>query len=437
MSKQNQLQDLNDAVSALDGSQARKWLLQLFDEETFVEIDRLAHDGDKPVEAVAGYGLVDGSPIYAFAQDREICSGAIGKLQAEKLCKIYALAAQNGAPVVGIFDSDGAKLGEGIDAMDAVAEILLASNNLSGVVPQIAVVAGACVGSSAVAASNADIVISVDGADYYLNPGDENSEAAIKVATVEEALAKVKELVVLLPANNLSIPLPYESEQSVPSSFETVSGAIDAVCDSGTAVRLYCGENETALARVGGVACGLVAMAENKLSCHSASLLARFVRFCDSFSLPIITFVDCAGFETLKGAAKLSHAYAEATTPKISVIVGKAYGSAYIAAAGKSAGADIVLAFPDAVVLPLAPETAIQIMWKDRLSGLDNPVEDRKKLAAEFAQTEGSAIKAAADGFVTDVITPAELKTKLISFMDMLSGKRVSRLPKKHSNIQL
>lgn len=437
MNMQNQLQKLTDAVSALDSSKARKWLLQLFDEGTFVEIDRLARDGDKPSEAVAGYGLVYGNPVYAFAQDREVCSGAIGKSQAAKLSKIYALAAQNGAPVVGIFDSDGVKLCEKVDAMDAVAEILLASNTLSGVVPQIAVIAGACVGSSAIVAANSDIAVAVKGADYYLNPGDENSGAAIVTETVEESLQKVKELLTLLPSNNLSLPSPYDYDNFAAGHLEDVHGAIDATADPDTVIRLYDGKNETALGRVGGTVCGMVTLAEEKISCSEASRLARFVRFCDGFSLPIVTFVDSAGFATLKGAAKLSHAYAEATAAKLTVIVGKAYGAAYVAAAGKSAGADMVLALPGAVILPLAPETAIHILWKDRLEGMSNPVEDRKKLAEEYAETEGSALKAAADGYVTDVIAPTELKAKLISLLDLYSGKRVSRLPKKHSNIQL
>ena len=190
MNMQDTLQKLADAVSALEGSKARARLLQLFDEGTFVEIDRLARDGDKPVEAVAGYGTVDGSPVYAYAQGRDVCCGAIGRGAGAKIRKVYELAAQNGAPVVGVFDSDGAKLGEGIDAMDAIADILLASNNLSGVVPQIAVVAGACVGSSAIIAETSDIVVRAADADYYLNPGDDCAEAAVTAADADAAIEK-------------------------------------------------------------------------------------------------------------------------------------------------------------------------------------------------------------------------------------------------------
>ena len=155
-----------------------------------MEIDRLAKDGDRPAEVVAGYGCVDGCPVYAFAQDHEVCCGAVGRAQAAKIQKIYTLAAQNGAPVVAMFDSDGAKLGEGIDAMDALADILLAANNLSGVVPQIALIAGPCVGSAALIAANADVTVKVKDADYYLNPGDESAAASV---CVEDESAKRKE----------------------------------------------------------------------------------------------------------------------------------------------------------------------------------------------------------------------------------------------------
>lgn len=438
MNMQNQLQKLADAVAAQEGSSARKKLLQLFDEGTFVEIDRLARDGDKPAEAVAGYGTVEGCPVYAFAQDHEVCCGAIGQAQAAKIRKIYELAAQNGAPVLGIFDSDGAKLGEGIDAMDAIAEILLASNNLSGVVPQVAVIVGGCVGSAALIAANADVVVATEQAAYYLNAGDGNAKAAIVAADDEEALAKAKAVLSLLPANNLAGAVQYEADAAMMAACTSIDDVVQAVADAESAVRLYDAEDcETVLARVGGTACGLVTLSGDRLSCGGASQAARFVRLCDAFSVPVITFVDAAGFATLRGAAKLSHAYAEATTAKITVVTGRAYGPVYIAVAGKSAGADVVLAWPTAVISPLAPETAIHILWRDRLAAMADPMKDRTALAEEYAETVGSPLEAAAAGYVTDVMAPEQTKEKLIGMLDMLSGKRVSRLPKKHSNILL
>ena len=438
MDMQNQLKKLTDAVAALGDSQARGDLQQLFDEGSFVELDRLARDGDRPAEAVAGFGMVNGAPVYAFAQDKAVCSGAVSKAQAAKIRRVYELAAQNGAPVVGVFDSDGARLQDGIDAMDAIAEILLASNNISGVVPQIAVVAGACVGSAALIAANADVVITAQGADYYLHAGDGNAKGAVVAENAASALDMARELLTFLPSNNLTVPVTYECGDVPMKACESIETVIDAVADEDTLLSLSgdaaCG---TAFARVNGMPCGMVTLSGDEICDCAAARVARFARLCDSFSLPLVTFVDAAGFKGLKGAAKVSHAYAEATTAKLTVITGRAYGPVYIAAAGKTAGADAVLAWPTAVISPLAPETAIHILWKDRLAQMQDPTADRAKLAAEYAEEECSPLAAAAAGYVTDVIAPADTKVKLSAMLEMLSGKRVSRLPKKHSNIQL
>lgn len=417
-------------------SAARNLLIGFFDAGSFVEIDRLAMDGDHAAEAVAGYGTVDGAPVYAFAQDHDVCCGAVGKAQAAKVRKVYDLAAQNGAPVVAVYNSDGAKLGEGLDAMDAVADILLAANDLSGVVPQIAVVAGGCVGSAAMMAMAADVVIACEGSDYRLNVGDEQATADVKAASVDEALETVRALLAALPSNNLSAATLYEADASVVETAD-VAGAIDAFADADTAIKLY-DENgvATAFARVGGVSCGIVTLAADKIDCGSARA-ARFVRLCDSFSLPVITFVDAAGFCCLKAASKMSQAYAEATTAKITVIGGRAYGPVYIALAGKRAGADAVLAWPTAKIGALAPETAVCLEWEDRLAAMTDPKNDRAKLIKEYEDTMYDPMAAAANGQVTDVVTVAETKARLVGLLDMLSGKRVTKLPKKHANIQL
>ncbi|MCI8554069.1 MAG: carboxyl transferase [Clostridiales bacterium] len=437
MDMRSQLEKLNEVVAAGEKSAARQRLLRFFDADTFVEIDRLAKDGDRPAEVVAGYGSVDGCPVYAFAQDHEVCCGAVGRAQAAKIQKIYALAAQNGAPVVAMFDSDGAKLGEGIDAMDAIADILLAANNLSGVVPQIALIAGPCVGSAALIAANADVTVKVKDADYYLNPGDESAAASVCAEDEASALDKVRQLISLLPANNLAAAPAFEFDGAAAEGQDAVS-AMEAAADAGS-LFLFDADSDckTALARIGGLSCGLLALTGDKVEGCACSRLARFIRLCDGFSIPVVSFVDAAGFACLKGAAKLSHAYAEATTAKVTVITGRAYGSVYIAAAGKSAGADAVLAWPVAAISPLNPEAAIHLFWKDRLAGLSDPVTGRQKLAEEYAEKECSALRAAADGAVTDVIAPDATRSRLIALLDMLAGKRVSRLPKKHSNMPL
>ncbi len=414
-------------------SEALGRLEQLFDAGTFVEIDRLMQDGDNPVPVVCGYGLVNESPAYAFAQDRTVCNGAVGKAHAAKIKTVYRLAAQNGAPIVGLFDSDGARLGEGIDAMDAIADILASANDLSGVVPQVAVVLGACVGSSALIASAADIVIAAKDADFYLNVGDDNSKADVQAETVENAIQKARELIAYLPANNLAVAPLFETVNAA-----AVSGddAVALLADAGSVFTLY-DDEVAALARIDGAACGIITLKGEPLCCCAASRAARFMRFCDSFSLPVITVVDAAGFKGLKCASKLTQAYAEATTAKITLITGKAYGPIYIAVAGKLAGADATLAWPDASIAPLAPETAIHIVWKEKLAEMKDPATDRAALAEEYRKTCCNAELAAQQGAVTDIVTPETTRERVAALLEMLSGKRVSKLPKKHANIRL
>lgn len=417
-------------------SEARRCLEQFFDAGTFVEIDRLMRDGESDVPVVCGYGLVNDAPVYAFAQDKAVCSGAVGKAHAAKIKTVYRLAAQNGAPVVGVFDSDGARLSEGLDAMDAIADILAAANELSGVVPQIAVVTGACVGSSALIASAADVVIAAEDADYYLNVGDDNAKPDVIAATAAEALEKARQLLGYLPQNNLSAAPVYETQNAALSACTGAAEAAAFVADADSLFPLH--KDETAaLARIHGVVCGIVTLAGDTVSCCAAARAARFVRFCDSFSLPVLTVVDAASFECLTGAARICQAYAEATTAKVTLLTGKAYGAVYIAVAGKAAGADAVLAWKEASVSALAPETAVHIVWKDRLAAMNDPKVDRAALAEEYRATCCSAELAAAQGALTDVIAPEQTRDTVAAYFEMLSGKRVSKLPKKHANIRL
>lgn len=403
---------------------ARERLVALFDADTFVETDRLA----EAAGVVTGFGYVDGVPVYAFAQDRAVVGGAVGREQAAKIAKVYELAAQNGAPLVAVFDSDGARLGEGVEAMDAIADILHRSHELSGVVPQIAVIAGACVGSAALIAAAADVVIKAEDADYYLTVGAASEEADITVCCDKKAIATAREVLSYLPQNNLASPAVFESANGAGEG-----AATELAADAGSLLKL---SDVAAFARVDGAPCGMVTLAADALDAECGTA-ARFVRLCDSFSLPVITFVDAAGFASLASAAKLSQAYAEITSPKVSVITGRAYGAVYIALAGKSAGADAVLAWENATISPLAPETAVELLWQDRLKEMTDPKTERAALAKEYAATE-CAVKAAAEkGWVTDVVAPAETREKLIAFLTMLAGKRVTHMPRKHANIRL
>jgi acetyl-CoA carboxylase carboxyltransferase component len=214
--------------------------------------------------------------------------------------------------------------------------------------------------------------------------------------------------------------------------------AATLIADGGSLFTVYRDGGVAAqLARVNGVACGIVTLAEETIATVPATHAARFIRFCDAFSLPIVTVVDAAAFSSIRGASRLSQAYSEATAPKITLIAGKAYGSVYIAVAGKRAGADVVLAWNEASVAALAPETAIHILWNDRLAKMQDPTKDRAALAEEFRTTECNAQKAAAQGGLTDVIAPEQTRASVTAFMEMLAGKRVSKLPKKHANIRL
>ncbi len=416
---------------------ARARLVQLFDAGSFTEFDRLMQDGENAAPVVCGYGLINDVPVYAFAQDKTVCNGAVGTAHGAKIRKVYQLAAQNGAPVIGVFDSDGVRLDDGIAAMDAVAQILSAANELSGVVPQIAVVAGSCIGSAALIAAAADVVIAVKEADYYLS-SDEEAKADVIADSVEEALEKARQLLDYLPANNLTAPAVYEAVPAAVTAADTAMDAAALLADAGSLYSLYNCENAaTALARINGSACGIVTLAGESIGCCAAAHAARFVRFCDAFSLPVITVVDAAGFGSLGSAAKLCQAYAEATTAKITLVAGKAYGSVYIALAGKTAGADVVLAWENASIASLAPETAIHILWTDRLAQMNDPEKDRAALAEEYRLSECNVHKAAAQGAVTDVVEMGQTRDTVAAYMEMLAGKRVSKLPKKHANIRL
>ena len=468
MSIESKLELVQKTHDQQKNSPAHKRLELLFDEGSFVEIDSLAKSGDGYAEVVAGFGAVEGYPVYAFAQNSDVAGGAMSKAHAAKIKKVYGMAVKTGAPVVGIYDSVGARLKEGNEMLNAYGEILLDANNLSGVVPQISVIAGPCIGTAALLAASADIVIMSEAAqlDLETNGAAGSSEEAAKtgmahILTADDkaAVLEAKKLLSMLPSNNLtSAPVSeYSDASGCEAAFQAVAAAIEngskeavasrlveAAADARSVVEFSAAYGKgmvCALAAVGGSVCGMVACnkAENegKIDADACAKAARFVRFCDAFAIPVITFVDAVGFESLKEASKLSHAYAEATTAKISVITGAAYGAAFIAMAGRAANADACVAWPTAVISSLAPEAATAIMWNDRLAAMENPLTDRAKLVKEYADTEACPFKAAAEGYVQDVILPADTRRQLFSLLDMLAGKRVSGLPKKHSNIQM
>ena len=441
MSIESKLAFLQETKAANAQTKAYQRLQLLFDEGTFVEIDSFTKSGDGRAEAAAGFGSVDGCPVYAFAQNSDVEGGAMSKAQAAKICKVYELAEKTGAPVVGIYDSIGARLNESCEMLAAYGDVMLKANNLSGVVPQIAVIAGPCLGASSMIAAAADVVIMSEDGQFALQTNGEGgdlkeaSESGLVHLTAKddkEAVAKARELITLLPSNNLSgAPITDFADSAAETDGESGASIIAAVMDQDSFIEFQAGFGAGFIA---GNTVGVVASEEKTADGKACEKAARLVRFCDAFAIPVITFVNAESFCCIKAACKLTNAYAEATTAKISVITGEAYGAVYMALAGAAAGVDVAYAWPTASISALNPTTAAVMLWSDKLKGSSNPTTDRAKLIAEYKDQEACPFKAAGDGFVQDVIEPSETRLKLYAALDMLAGKRVTRLPKKHAN---
>ncbi len=433
-------ENLSNIKAEIEQSVAYQNLSALFDEGTFTQIDAYTMSGDNPTEVIAGYGTVNTCPVYAFAQNSDICGGAMSKAHAEKLQKLYELAEKTGAPVIGIYDSVGAKLSEGMDMLGSYGKVLNSVSKLSGVVPQISVIVGNCLGTGALNAVSADIVIMSEKAKLSLSVTGENASAEdnakagithITAENTESAIEKAKELVTLLPSNNLSIPPIMDADEPE----ENARCLVREVVDDNSFVCLkkeFGTQAVTGLGRIAGTVVGIVANKGGVLDADSCSKISSFVRFCDAFAIPVVTFADSEGFANVTEARKVSSAYADATTVKITVIKGKAYGAYYIAVAGSTASADVTFALDDAVISPLPPITGAGILWADRMAVAK---EEREKVLQEYINTECTAEKSAQYGYVNDVIAREDVRFKVYTALEMLSGKRVATMPKKHSTI--
>ena len=438
-------------------------LKQLFDEGTFHALDAFVMSHGEASGVVTGYGAMDGAMVCAFVQD----GGAITAAHCAKIKKVYELAKTTGVPVVGVYDAAGVKVDEGNAVLSAYGEILGLANSISGVVPQIALVSGVCAGVSAMMATSADVLIMTKDAELFVTPpftaaakgegadGAGSAENAAKggVAAVvcdgfEAAASTAAKIISILPANNLSTPGLFDAAEPADAA-----AALQAACESGEVdmnavlsgtldadsfTELYSGFGgcvRTGFATLGGVAVGVVASADKFMCPDGTDKAARFVRLCDSFSIPVITFYDAYGFRpsskdelagSIRDSAKLAHVYADATCAKVSVIVGSAVGAAFLAVNA----ADVTLAWPNAVISALCPDAAVA------LSGKDSEPE-HAALVEEYKLGAASAFKAAEDGIVDAVIDPASTRANLIAALDMLSSKRVQNSPKKHGNLPL
>ena len=455
MNDERNLMSVRENCLAATGA-ARARLTELFDEGTFVELDALLDAGQSGV--VTGFGLIDGRSAYAWAQEASVRGGAMGQVQARKICKLYDLALSTGNPVIALADSVGARLDEGMSAVNAYAEIMKKASALSGVVPQVTAVLGVCAGGAALCASMADlIVMGPKGKLYAATPGlrqaagkaafdgaeaaAQSGAACLAAKTDSEALAAVREIVGYLPGNNLdTAPFVNADAQNAPIPQDgDVRALISAVSDE-PAFELYAESEKdavTALGRVGGETVGFVG-AHGKLTPAACRKIAGFVRLMDSYSLPVVTFVDTEGSEVadceacaMKASAALAAAYMTATVARVSVICGKAVSSVSAALASRAA-ADCAVAWPDAVISALPTPAATQLCFEKELHEAADPVAKRGELEQKYEAETANPVEAALRGDIDDVIDPETTRAYVARTLTMLSGKRASLPAKKH-----
>ena len=416
----------------------------LFDDGVYTELDK-----DDSTGARIGYGSVCGATVYAYAEGNE---EGFGAASATALDEIYTLAEKTGSPVVSIYDSQGVQLTDGLAALDTCSSLLGHISRLSGVVPQISVVAGTCGGFAALCANMADICLMEKDAELFLTAPFVDAEAeegaggseiakksglaAMVISGEENLIGKARQLLAILPLNNLASAPVVDFEAP---EYDTESCPVCITADADSKIMLFAGLGSAAttlLATMGGNTVGIVKVA-GKLDRGDSKKIARLVQFCDAFSVPVVTFVDSDGFVQstkndrmggIRNASLLAHALSEATTPKVCLIFGKAVGSVYSVLCGKNAGNDMVYAWNKAVISTLPAKTAVGVFWEDRIEK-DSDID---RLAEEYEKTEATAVKAVEAGLVDRVITREETRSVLIETLDMLASKRVSTLSKKH-----
>ena len=450
---------LAEMEQALPESKARERLISLFDEDSFVETGKFVGSGGETASVITGYGLIDGETVYAFSQDISVKGGAVNSAAAAKLVKLYDMAVKNGSPVVGIYDSKGGDIAEGAAMLDAYSYIANASAKLSGVVPQISLVAGLCAGTAAMIACMADFVVMTEQSEFFMTApfvsedetfkgagtsanAAKSGAAAIVAKDDKNAIEAVKKLIRILPANNLELSgndYYAENDADIDISLKA-DDMVKAIADKGSVAELYSdfgAASYTALASMSWKTVGFVATDKtgDKLSADDCAKIARFGSFCDAFSIPVITVLDSAGIGgtqaaelagSVRDAAKLAQIYAAATTAKITLITEKAYGSAYCAIAPAS---DMVLAFEDSVISAADPKAAVIFLKGDQLDGTNEAA-----LIQEYKDNEASVFTLAANGSIDRVIDPEDTRTAILSALDTFEGKRVHSPQRKHIN---
>jgi acetyl-CoA carboxylase carboxyltransferase component len=449
--------------------QSKTKLESIFDAGTFVELGAYTkrNGSESDFEGVlCGYGAVNGELAFAFVQDSGRTKGAFGERHAKKIANLYALAVKNGAPVIGVFDSAGAVIYDGAAALAAYGKFMKCVSDASGVIPQIAIIDGVCGGASAVVASMFDLTITVkDTSKLYVNSpfvvgGDagkadfaaQNGLSAYNAKDASEAFGFARKLVALLPANNASGAFCESGDDmnravAIDAENYKADELVAALSDNGAFARIYADYTNNfvlGFASFGGITAGVVASnPENKgiLDIKSARAIAKLVSFCDSFALPVLTLVDSEGLDVsleAEGAAyaselaKLAYAYTSSNNAKLTVVVGKAYGSAFTLLGSKSVGADMALALPTACISVLSPEASVAFVWNSKVGE-----QSREELEKEWKEKCASAAEAADCGEIDDIVEPAELRARICASLSMLASKAEGTPARRHANMPL
>lgn len=468
-------------------SSAKSRIAALFDEGTFAEIGAYAHkiapefgNGDSEIEGViCGYGAIDGRLVFAFAQDFSNNKGAVGAMHAKKICDLYELAINNGSPIIGIFDSAGAYIMEGVEAIAGYGKIMKMSTKASGVIPQIAIIAGNCGGAMTTVASMFDILVGVkETGTFYVNPpfimNELDKEKAFgKIETAEksgqihtvcetdtEALSYVRKLIAYIPQNcgdGTAYSVSFDEINRLTPDVAAITASenydmtevVGAISDDGIFLQL--GENHakamltgfiTLNSMVVGVVANNPAHKNGKVTVCAAKKAARFISFCDCFKIPLLTLVDTEGYDASVEAekaqygaalAKLASAYASSDMAKVTVVLGKAYGAACTLMGSKAIGADMVFAAESAKISAMPTKTAVAFAWKDKIC--DNAKRD--EVEAAWDSIMASPVVAAKAGEVDDIIATSELRQRVSSAFEMLSLKNTLCLKKRHGNLPM
>jgi acetyl-CoA carboxylase carboxyltransferase component len=480
---------------------ARERIDLLLDKGSFREIDAfVVHrtndfglDKQKFVgdSVVTGWGTIDSRLVYIFSQDFTVFGGSLGEVHAEKICKILDMALKNGAPVIGLNDSGGARIQEGVVSLGGYADIFLRNTLASGVIPQISAIMGPCAGGAVYSPALTDFIFMVRNSSYMFVTGPE----VVKTVTHEEVsfeelggatvhaeisgvchvvadteadtLYLIRKLLSYLPQNNMEDPLfmnngddPFRMEAGLdnivpddPGKPYDIKDVILMVMDDGQFYEIqefYAPNIVVGFGRLGGHSVGIIAnqpsVLAGVLDINASEKAARFIRFCDSFNLPLVTFVDVPGFlpgtvqehgGIIRSGAKLLYAYCEATVPKLTVVTRKAYGGAYDVMSSKHIRGDVNLAWPTAEIAVMGPEGAVNIIFRKELANAEHPDQRRKELVAEYREKFANPYIAASRGYIDDVIEPRETRPRLINALEMLGNKRDTNPPKKHGCIPL